>query len=164
MWYFQEQQQEEKLLYSELKQFQEKTYGLTVNRIESGLILRHIAPKDEMLGGKFVIAFPDNICDVCNTWLFDELSKLKGEIEIAAVLPSRLKKVIETYNKMYNLGLFPIYYTGQYILPDEDLKDSIYIFYCSKSGQILYPLILRKGIMKLKSYIDIVKMVDIDFL
>ena len=29
---------------------------------------------------------------------------------------------------MYNLGLFPIYYTEQYILLDESLKDLIYIF------------------------------------
>ena len=116
-----------------------------------------------MLAGKFVIAFPDNVCDVCNTWLFSELSELKSETEIATVIPSRLKKTVETYNSMYNLGLFPIYYTEQYILLDESLKDLIYIFYCSESGKILYPLILRKDIMNLKLYIDIVKVIDTDF-
>lgn len=163
IWYFYCQQKEEKLLCNELKQFHEKEYEFAINRIESGLILRHIASDDKMLAGKFVIAFPDNVCDVCNTWLFSELSELKSETEIATVIPSRLKKTIETYNSMYNLGLFPIYYTEQYILLDESLKDLIYIFYCSESGKILYPLILRKDIMSLKLYIDIVKVIDTDF-
>lgn len=162
-WCYFNQKKYQNLLYAKLENQHKKEYEAAINQMESGHIMRYISPQDTVLAGKFVIAFPNNVCDVCNKWLFSEISKLKENCRLAAVIPRKMKKVIETYNSIYNLRLYPIYYTERYILPDNNLKDEIYLFYCSKAGQILYPLVLRKGIVDIHFYMSLVKMIDSDF-
>ena len=52
----------------------------------------------------------------------------------------------------------------KYAMPQEEFKDMTYIFYCSKTGTVLYPLALHHKNIDLDLYFKLVKSIDLDFL
>ena len=140
--YYYYQQNREVLLGQELEHQKKQNYELIVNQIESGIIPHVISDKKEF-AGYFVLVFPNGICDVCNKWLFKQISELSSTSDLVVVVPDKLKK---------------------YAMPQEEFKDMTYIFYCSKTGTVLYPLALHHKNIDLDLYFKLVKSIDLDFL
>ena len=124
--YYYYQQNREVLLGQELEHQKKQNYELIVNQIESGIIPHVISDKKEF-AGYFVLVFPNGICDVCNKWLFKQISELSSTSDLVVV-------------------------------------DMTYIFYCSKTGTVLYPLALHHKNIDLDLYFKLVKSIDLDFL
>ncbi len=157
------QQNREVLLGQELEHQKKQNYELIVNQIESGIIPHVISDKKEF-AGYFVLVFPNGICDVCNKWLFKQISELSSTSDLVVVVPDKLKKNMEIYNTVYKLKLSSIFCSEKYAMPQEEFKDMTYIFYCSKTGTVLYPLALHHKNIDLDLYFKLVKSIDLDFL
>lgn len=110
------------------------------------------------------IVFPNGICDVCNKWLFKQISELSSTSDLVVVVPDKLKKNMEIYNTVYKLKLSSIFCSEKYAISQEEFKDMTYIFYCSKTGTVLYPLALHHKNIDLDLYFKLVKSIDLDFL
>ena len=65
---------------------------------------------------------------------------------------------------IYKLKLSSIFCSEKYTLSQEEFKDMTYIFYCSKTGTVLYPLALQHKNIDLDMYYKLVKSIDIDIL
>ena len=148
--YYYYQQNREVLLGQELEHQKKQNYELIVNQIESGIIPHVISDKKEF-AGYFVLVFPNGICDVCNKWLFKQISELSSTSDLVVVVPDKLK-------------LSSIFCSEKYAISQEEFKDMTYIFYCSKTGTVLYPLALHHKNIDLNLYFKLVKSIDLDFL
>ena len=115
--------------------------------MESGEISREIVPPEGFLTpGRFALVFPDDICDACNLWLFDQLKSLKGSVAIEGIASMKVKKKIIVFNANYELQLADIKSSDAFMLPDtyqEEKREFAYIFYYSEDGKMLYPLLLN---------------------
>ena len=116
------------LLGQELEHQKKQNYELIVNQIESGIIPHVISDKKEF-AGYFVLVFPNGICDVCNKWLFKQISELSSTSDLVVVVPDKLKKNMEIYNTVYKLKLSSIFCSEKYAISQEEFKDMTYIFY-----------------------------------
>ena len=136
--YYYYQQNREVLLGQELEHQKKQNYELIVNQIESGIIPHVISDKKEF-AGYFVLVFPNGICDVCNKWLFKQISELSSTSDLVVVVPDKLKKNMEIYNTVYKLKLSSIFCSEKYAMPQEEFKDMTYIFYCSNDLSLTFP-------------------------
>lgn len=116
--YYYYQQNREVLLGQELEHQKKQNYELIVNQIESGIIPHVISDKKEF-AGYFVLVFPNGICDVCNKWLFKQISELSSTSDLVVVVPDKLKKNMEIYNTVYKLKLSSIFCSEKYAMPQE---------------------------------------------
>ena len=114
--YYYYQQNREVLLGQELEHQKKQNYELIVNQIESGIIPHVISDKKEF-AGYFVLVFPNGICDVCNKWLFKQISELSSTSDLVVVVPDKLKKNMEIYNTVYKLKLSSIFCSEKYAMP-----------------------------------------------
>ena len=114
--YYYYQQNREVLLGQELEHQKKQNYELIVNQIESGIIPHVISDKKEF-AGYFVLVFPNGICEVCNKWLFKQISELSSTSDLVVVVPDKLKKNMEIYNTVYKLKLSSIFCSEKYAMP-----------------------------------------------
>lgn len=98
--------------------------------------------------------YPNDVCDVCNKWLFQQMKNYEDSTRILAVVSPRMKKVVSVYDKIYDLHLHDIIYTDDYLL-EVNAEDLFYVFYLSEKGEILYPYFLKNNLLDLKSYINV---------
>ncbi|RHK13425.1 hypothetical protein DW078_19735, partial [Bacteroides fragilis] len=149
-------QNREVLLGQELEHQKKQNYELIVNQIESGIIPHVISDKKEF-AGYFVLVFPNGICDVCNKWLFKQISELSSTSDLVVVVPDKLKKNMEIYNTVYNLSCRLFFVSEKICHASGGIKDMTYIFYCSKTGTVLYPLALHHKNIDLDLYFKLLK-------
>lgn len=155
--------EKEKSLVSTIRQLENDKYSLWTTWIESDAISQLVTPPEEILTpGSFVLAFPENICDACNIWLFCQLESLNGSVEIEAVAPQKVKRKMMVFNDVYNLHLSHIKSSDAFVLPSayhDEYGDFAYIFYYSKEKKMVSPLLLNNKTFDLKSYCNLVKMI-----
>ena len=60
---------------------------------------------------------------------------------------------MSVYNEIYGLNLSDVKYSNDLLLKDES---SIYIFYYSNEGRVLFPYLLKEKSFDLDLYMDIV--------
>lgn len=71
--------------------------------------------------------YPNDVCDVCNKWLFQQMKNYEDSTRILAVVSPRMKKVVSVYDKIYDLHLHDIIYTDDYLL-EVNAEDLFYVF------------------------------------
>lgn len=143
-----------KMLELRIEKQEERMYSMLINQLESSLIPKQITVADSLKKGKFILVFPNDVCDVCNKWLFQQMKNYEDSTRILAVVSPRMKKVVSVYNKIYDLHLHDIIYTDDYLL-EVNAEDLFYVFYLSEKGEILYPYFLKNNLLDLKSYINV---------
>lgn len=147
------QKKREMTLTNIIEEQEKSFYNLLITQIESGKIPQKMVSTEILNNGKFVLVFPDNVCDICNIWLFDQLKKCEKLDEIDIIVPLNMKKTMSVYNEIYGLNLSDIKYSNDLLLKNED---SIYIFYYSNEGRVLFPYLLKEKSFDLNLYMDIV--------
>ena len=109
--------------------------------------------------------FPNGICDVCNKWLFKQISELSSTSDLVVVVPDKLKKNMEIYNTVYKLKLSSIFCSEKYAMPQEEFKRyDIYISIAQKLERYLSLLSHFINKYRLDLYFKLVKSIDLDFL
>lgn len=147
-------QKKREMTFTNIIEEQEKSfYSLLITQIESGIIPEKLESTEILRNGKFVLAFPNNICDICNIWLFEQLKQCEKLDEIDIIVPLNMKKTMSVYNEIYGLNLSDVKYSNDLLLKDES---SIYIFYYSNEGRVLFPYLLKEKSFDLDLYMDIV--------
>lgn len=147
------QKEREKALTNIIDEQEKSFYKLLITQIESGIIPDRLKAIKILRNGQFVLAFPNNVCDICNIWLFDQLKKCEKLDKIDIIVPLNMKKTMSVYNEIYGLKLSDIKYSNDLLLKDED---SFYIFYYSNDGRVLFPYLLKEKSFDLNLYMDIV--------
>ena len=142
-------------LNKKLRELENNLYATTLIQMESSLLTKEIVPINGMHKGSFILVFPENVCDVCNKWVFNQLCENKNSIKIKVVIPPKMKKTMLVYNKMYDLHLSDVLYSDKLKLP-ENTDNPLYIFYYSEEGDILFPLLLKDKSFNLKTYVNMV--------
>ena len=155
VFYVDRQQKRELALNQKLYELENNLYTAMLVQMESSLLAKMIVPIDGMRKGDFVLVFPDDVCDVCNKWIFGQLRENKDSVRIKAVIPPKMKKTMQVYNKMYDLHLSNVLYSDKLKLP-ENTDNPLYIFYYSEKGDILFPLLLKDKSFDLKTYMNMV--------
>lgn len=147
------QKRREELLINTIEEQEKKLYNLFITQIESGIIQNKLIPTGILEKKRFVIVFPNNACDICNTWFFEQLKKCERLDKIDVIVPFKMKKTMSVYNEIYDLNLINMKYSDDYLLNSEN---DIYIFYYSGEGNVSYPFILKEKFFNLNIYMDIV--------
>lgn len=159
--------EKEQNLFTAMHKQNNDLYNLQITYLESSIISQYVIPPDSFLNrGEFVLVFPDNPCDACNQWIFRQLKSLKGTIKIQGIAPSKVKREVIVFNELYDLYLGNIKSSDDFMLPDmekNDYNEYIYLFYYSKDGKLLYPLLLNNPAINLKFYFDVILMLHPDF-
>lgn len=155
VFYAEKQRMREMALSEKVKELENSLYATMLIQMESSLLSRAIVPVEGMRKGNFVLVFPDDVCDICNKWIFNQLRDNEDLERIKVVVPPRMKKTMQVYNEVYDLHLFDMLYSDELKL-SEDSDNSLYIFYYSSKGEVLFPLLLKEKSFKLKTYMDIV--------
>lgn len=158
LYYSENKQNEISSLKRKIEEQEDCITNMLATQIESNIIFDNIYSTDALPKGEFILAFPNDICDVCNKWIFDQLKECQG-FKGKVIIPHRVKKTMLVYDKTYNLHLNDIEYSNDYILPEE-YGDYIYIFYNSKEGKIKYPLLLKDKSIYLKTYMNMVSLME----
>ena len=143
-----------KMLEHRIEKQEEHVYSMLINQLESSLIQRQITVVDSFKKGKFILFFPNDVCDVCNRWLFEQIKNCEDSTRMLAIVPPRMKKTVSVYDRIYELHLHDVIYTDDYLL-EVNTEGLFYIFYFSERGEILYPCFLKNNLLDLKSYIDV---------
>ena len=92
------------ILADETIKLKNREFDNIMNVVESGTLIKHISKPDDFFKGYFILAFPNDICDVCNIGLFEELSRLENQNNIIVICPNKMRKVLK-----YNCELYGLY-------------------------------------------------------
>lgn len=155
VFYADRQRKREIVLSQKLYELDNTLYTAMLVQMESSLLTKSIIPIDGMHKGNFFLVFPDDVCDVCNKWIFGQLRENKDSVRIKAIIPPKMKKTMQVYNEMYELHLSDVLYSDKLKLP-ENTDNPLYIFYYSEKGDVLFPLLLKDKSFELNTYMNVV--------
>ncbi len=148
------------ILADETIKLKNREFDNIMNVVESGTLIKHISKPDDFFKGYFILAFPNDICDVCNIGLFEELSRLENQNNIIVICPNKMRKVLKYNCELYGLSFKQICYRDDYYINNDIFENVVYFFYCSLEGQVLYPLIIRNNLISVKTCMDIIQAIE----
>lgn len=115
-----------------------------------------------LLENKFIIIFPEDICNICYEKVFYSLEKLDTEKKkkITVIIPDKFKRKFSIYNSTYNLNIENIIYhtcKNQFKMP---LDHEVIMLFCSNNGHTFSPVILNSQFYDINNYIENIENIE----
>ena len=108
------------------------------------------------LADKFVLIFPEDICNVCYEKVFYNMSELSPELKekIVAIVPPKFRRKFSVYNNTYQLNVGKIVSIDLSGYIPSSMTGELILFYSSTAERILAPVVLNAKYYDVKSYIE----------
>lgn len=104
-----------------------------------------------------IVVFPDNFCDVCNQSFLRQLAQNKTKNNVILIVPQRIKKLMKSMLKEYNIDGYQISFrdiVSLESLTNGSVDNTIYIYSINRQGQPYHPVQVNNR-FNLKTYIDL---------
>lgn len=108
-----------------------------------------------ILKDKFLIIFPENICNICYEKVFYNIAKLdqKTKNKIIAAIHPKFKRKFNVYNTTYNLNIKHIIPLNKLPHVPNEISNELVFLYITPQNKILIPIILNAQFCDISSYI-----------
>ena len=108
------------------------------------------------LQDKFILIFPEDICNVCYEKVFYNMGELAPELKkkIVAIVPPKFKRKFSVYNSSYQLNVGKIVSMNLSAYMPSSMANELVLFYSSAEEEIFAPVVLNASYYDVKSYIE----------